>query len=73
MQALETTVSINDHRLILRDEALPAHAERARVIVMWESGKPTGRRTPPSALAGMGEEKGDILNGSPEGDWEAIA
>lgn len=73
MLALETTAKIDGHRLIVQDDALPAHAERARVIVMWEPGKPAGRHTPPAALAGMGEEKGDILSGPPEGDWEALA
>jgi len=51
--ALETTASIADHRLVIQDAALPAHAERARVIVMWESAKPAGRRSPPPALAGL--------------------
>lgn len=73
MLALETTVSIDDHRLVIQDAALPAHAERARVIVMWESAKPSGRRSPPSALAGLGEEKGDILSSAPESDWEALS
>ena len=73
MLALETTATIDGHRLVIQDEALPAHAERARVIVMWESAKPAGRRSPPSALAGAGEEKGDILNGPPESDWEALS
>ena len=72
MLALETTASIDDHRLVIEDAALPAHAENARVIVLWESTKPTGRRTPPPALAGMGEEKGDLLNGPPESDWEVL-
>lgn len=40
-----------------------------RVIVLWESAKPAGRRTPPLLLAGMGEEKGDILTGPPASDW----
>lgn len=73
MLALETTASIADHRLVIEDAALPAHAERARVIILWESTKPVGRHSPPSALAGMGEEKGDILNGPPESDWEALS
>ena len=73
MPALETTVSIADHRLVIHDAALPAHAERARVIVLWELTKPAGRRSPPPALAGMGKEEGDILNGSPESDWEALS
>ncbi len=73
MLALETTASIDDHRLVIEDAALPAHAENARVIVLWESTKPTGRRTPPPALAGMGEEKGDLLNGPPESDWEVLS
>jgi hypothetical protein len=73
MLALETTASIDDHRLVIQDAALPAHVEHARVIVMWESAKPTGRRTPPPTLAGMGEEKGDILSGPPESDWETLS
>jgi len=64
MLALEMTASIADHRLVIQDAALPAHAEHARVIVMWESTKPAGRRQPPPALAGMSEEKGDILGGT---------
>jgi hypothetical protein len=73
MLALETTASIDDHRLVIQDAALPAHVDHARVIVMWESAKPAGRRLPPPALAGMGEEKGDILGGPPESDWDALA
>jgi hypothetical protein len=73
MLALETTASIEDHRLVIQDAALPAHAENARVIVLWDSTKPAGRRTPPPALAGLGEEKGDILNGPPESDWEVLS
>jgi len=75
MLALETTASIADHCIVIQDAALPAHAERARVIVMWELPQPAGRRSPPPApaLAGMGEEKGDILSGSPESDWEALS
>lgn len=73
MLALETTASIEDHRLVIQDAALPAHAESARVIVLWESTKPTGRRTPPPALAGLGEEKGDLLSGPPESDWEVLS
>ena len=73
MQALETTASITDHRLIVQDSVLPAHVERARVIVLWESVSPVGRRSPPPELAGMGEEKGDILSGPPIGDWEVLA
>ena len=65
MLALETTASIDDHRLVIQNAALPAHAENARVIVMWEATKPAGRRMPPPALTGMGEEKGDILSGPP--------
>ena len=53
--------AIANHRLVIQDAALPAHAENARVIVLWESTRPAGRRSPPPALAGMGEEKGDIL------------
>lgn len=73
MSTLETTASIDDHRLTIQDAALPAHAERARVIVMWESTKPAGRRSPPPALAGLGEEQGDIFSGPPEADWEALS
>jgi len=73
MLALETTASIADHRLVIQDVALPAHAAHARVIILWESAKPAGRRSPPQELAGMGEEKGDILNGQPESDWEALS
>ena len=73
MQALETTATITGHRVVVQDAALPAHAERARIIVMWEPAKPAaGHRIPPPGLAGMGEEKGDILNG-PESDWEALS
>ena len=73
MLALETTASIADHRLVIQDAALPAHAERARVIILWESKKPAGRRSPPASLAGMGDEKGDILNGPQESDWEVLS
>lgn len=73
MLALETTASIDDHRLVIRDAALSAHVEHARVIVMWESSKPAGRRMPPPALAGMGEEKGDLFRGPPESDWKALS
>ncbi|NOT97580.1 MAG: hypothetical protein HOO97_00585 [Sideroxydans sp.] len=72
MLALETTALIDNHRLVIQDDALPAHAERARVIVMWESTKPVGRRAPPP-LAGMGEEKGDIINSVPPSDWEVLS
>ena len=72
MLALETIASIKDHRLVIQNEALPAHADRAHVIVLWESARPAGRRSPPSSLAGMGEEKGDILNSAPTSDWEAL-
>ncbi len=73
MLALETTASIDGHRLVIQDAALPAHVERARVIVMWESTTPAGRRSPPPALACMGEEKGDIHSGPPESDWDALS
>lgn len=73
MLALETTATIDDHRLVIQDAALPAHVDRARVIVMWESAKQAGRRSPPAGLAGMGEERGDILSGPPESDWEALS
>jgi len=72
MLAFEITASIDNHRLVIQDSALPAHADHARVIVLWESIAPTGRRSPPPALVGMGEEKGDILSGPPESDWEAL-
>lgn len=72
MLALEAIASIKDHRLVIQDDALPAHADRARVIVLWESVKPAERRSPPPSLAGMGEEKGDILNSAPSADWEAL-
>ena len=73
MLAIETAASIVDHRLAIQDAALPAHAEHARVIVICESARPVGRRSPPPALAGMGEEKGDILSGPPESDWEVLS
>lgn len=72
MLALETIASIKDHRLIIEDEALPAYANRARVIVLWEAVKPAGRRSPPPSLASMGEEKGDIVSGAPDTEWEAL-
>jgi hypothetical protein len=65
MLAIETTVSIDNHRLVIQDKILPAYAEQARVIVMWNPSPVGGRRSPPPALAGMGEEKGDILNSVP--------
>lgn len=67
MLAIETTASIADRRLVIQD------AERARVIVMWELAKPAGGRSPPPALACMGEEKGDILSGPPESDWKVLS
>ncbi len=73
MLALEMTVPIANHRLVVQDDALPANAESARVIIMWESAKPYGRRAPPPSLAGVGEEKGDIINSTPSGDWEALS
>lgn len=73
MLALEMTVPIANHRLVIQDDALPANAEHARVIVMWESASPSGRRSPPLSLAGVGEEKGDIINSAPTGDWEALS
>ena len=72
MQVLEKTTTITDHRLVIEDAILPAHAEHARVIVLWEAGKPAARRFPPPELAGMGEETGDILTGPPNVDWEAL-
>ncbi len=73
MLALEMTVPIANHRLVVHDDALPANAERARVIVMWEAIPTSGRRSPPLSLAGVGEEKGDILSSAPTGDWEALS
>ncbi len=73
MQALEAIVSISDHRLVVENAVLPARAERARVIVLWEGPSSMGRRVPPPALAGMGQEKGDILSGLPASDWEVLA
>lgn len=72
MLALETTAAIADHRLVVEDAALPAQAALARVIVLWET-PASRRREPPPALAGMGEETGDILGGPPAADWEALA
>jgi len=72
MLPLETTASIVDSRLVIQDAALPAHAERARVILLWESTKPVGRRSPPPALAEMGEEKGNILSTLPGKRLERI-
>jgi len=48
MLAIEATASIAHHRLAIQDVALPAHAECARIIVMWESTKLAGRRLPES-------------------------
>ena len=73
MLAFEIAASIDNHRLVIQDFALPAHADYARVIVLWESTAPNGRRSPPPTLAGMGEEKADILNGPLESDWEALS
>lgn len=73
MLALETIASIKDHRLIVEDVALPAFANRARVIVLWEAQKPAGRRSPPPSLAHMGEERGDIVGGATDSDWEALS
>lgn len=72
MLALETLAPIADHRLIVEDAALPAHAAQARVIVLWENAHPAQRRKPPPSLAGMGEETGDILSALPETDWKVI-
>ena len=44
MFALGTAASIADHRLVIQDRALPTHSVRARVIVLWESAKPSTRR-----------------------------
>jgi hypothetical protein len=73
MHVLEKTTTISDHRLVIEDAILPAHAEQARVIVLWETTKSAARRTPPPELAGMGEETGDILTGPPTVDWEALS
>ena len=40
-----------------------------RVIALWESAKPSTRRTPPPALLGMGIEQGDIFSSVPDSDW----
>lgn len=73
MLAVEMIVPIANHRLVVQDDALPANAERARVIVMWDAVNKSGRRSPPLALAGVGEEKGDILSSAPTSDWEALS
>lgn len=73
MLALEMTVPIANHRLVVEDAALPDNAERARVIVMWESVRSAGRRSPPLSLAGSGVEKGDIISSAPMDDWEALS
>lgn len=73
MLAIEMTVPISNHRLVVQDDALPANADRARVIVMWDSLPTSGRRSPPLSLAGIGEEKGDIISSVPSGDWEALS
>lgn len=73
MLAFEMTVPISNHRLVLEDDALPANADRARVIVMWESAKSSGRRSPPLSLAGVGEEKGEIFSSAPPSDWEGLS
>ncbi len=72
MNALETIVSIADHRLVVENAVLPARVDRARVIVLWDTLPSNGRRLPPPALAGLGQEKGDILSSSPESDWEVL-
>ncbi len=73
MLAIEMVVPISNHRLVVQGEALPAYAERARVIVMWDAVNQSGRRSPPLALAGLGIERGDIFTGVPSGDWEALS
>jgi hypothetical protein len=73
MYALEVTASVEDHRLVIQDPALPDHLDMARVIVLWENPGETGKRTPPPGLAGMGIEKGDILSGPSEAEWEALS
>jgi len=73
MQALEMTANIANHRLVVEDATLPLHAERARVIVLWDAPPASNaRRVPPPALAGLGQERGDILSAVPESDWEAL-
>lgn len=67
------TASIDDYRLVIQDSALPAHADHARVIILWESNKPAEPRSSPPALAGMGTEKGDILSCPSESDWEVLS
>ncbi|MGB7650049.1 MAG: hypothetical protein WBL62_02485 [Gallionella sp.] len=73
MLAIEMVVPISNHRLVVQGEALPAHAERARVIVMWDAVNQSGRRSPPLALAGLGTEHGELLTGVPSSDWEALS
>lgn len=73
MLAFEMTVPIANHRLVVQDDALPANAERARVIVMWDAINKSGRRSPPMVLAGVGEERGDIVSSAPSSDWEALS
>ena len=73
MQALETIASISNHRLIIESDALPLYSERARVIVLWDAPSSSRPRTPPSALAGLGQEKGDILSSIPESDWGVLS
>jgi hypothetical protein len=36
MQAIEIEAPIVDHRLVLHSDKLPAHASRAKVIVMYD-------------------------------------
>ena len=72
MLAFEMTAPIANHRLVIQNDALPANVEHARVIVIWEAAGSPARRTPPLNLAGMGEEKGDILNSVSPTDWEAL-
>jgi hypothetical protein len=73
MLAVEMVVPISNHRLVVQGDALPAHAERARVIVMWEAINQSGRRSPPLALAGVGAEHGDLFTSLPSSDWEALS
>lgn len=73
MLALERSVPINNHRIVLEDDALPVYSGQARVIVMWDALSASPRRAPPLALAGAGEEKGDIISSATTNDWEVLA
>jgi hypothetical protein len=73
MYALEVTASVEGHRLVVQNPALPDHLDIARVIVLWEAPSKTSRRSPPPGLAGIGVAKGDILTGPSEAEWEMLA